>query len=275
MLLDVLARVRSLRAREVDGDRARRQAIATSGTFAGHRRYTAGDDLRRVDWNAYARGRELFVTVLEDDRQRALTVLLDTSASMGAGAPPRFHGALRIAGLLGALALARLDGVQVAAGEERFGLAGTRRVDALLRRLAALDTTGARSLPDVAGGVESLRGRVVWISDFADLDATAHGLLRFAHRRRDVVGLLPRIPEDRLIEADGWIRVRDPERGIERRVAVDARLRDALKDELARLHGRRRDVFARAGVPLLEVDVPAEGDFRAESWLAGGWTRRI
>ena len=79
------------REREAQG---RRKMMGQSGSFAGHRAYYDGDDLRYVDWNAYARTGELFLKVLEEDDRRTLTVCLDCSASMATGDPLRFRGAL-------------------------------------------------------------------------------------------------------------------------------------------------------------------------------------
>src|SRR5206468_6044605 len=117
--------------------RARHRALAQSGTFAGHRGYVHGDDLRRIDWHALARTGNLFVKVLEEDERRATTILLDSSPSMLAGSPPRLVAALRLAAILGGLALVHLDGVHVHAGATDVLLRGRGAVPELLTRLGA------------------------------------------------------------------------------------------------------------------------------------------
>ena len=47
------------------------------------REYAEGDDLRFLDWNAYARLDELSIRTFRADRQVEITILADASASMG------------------------------------------------------------------------------------------------------------------------------------------------------------------------------------------------
>src|SRR5574341_1154757 len=54
----------------------------TSIEFADYRNYTRGDDLRRVDWNIFARLERPFIKLLEDEEDLAVHLLLDASASM-------------------------------------------------------------------------------------------------------------------------------------------------------------------------------------------------
>ncbi len=51
--------------------------------FTDYRDYTPGDDLRRVDWNLYARLDRPYVRLYEEEENLAVSVLLDGSASMG------------------------------------------------------------------------------------------------------------------------------------------------------------------------------------------------
>src|SRR5574341_2356930 len=54
----------------------------TSIEFADYRNYVRGDDLRRLDWNIYARLERPFIKLLEDEEDLAVHVILDASASM-------------------------------------------------------------------------------------------------------------------------------------------------------------------------------------------------
>jgi uncharacterized protein (DUF58 family) len=87
----------------------------TSGIeFADYRPYSAGDDLRRVDWNAYARLGTLQVRQAQAEHDTVLFLLLDASPSMDFGRPSKFFAARRLAASLGYIALAHLDRVVVA-----------------------------------------------------------------------------------------------------------------------------------------------------------------
>ncbi len=277
LLHRVVRSVRGLRGRRVDEGRARRRWVATSGTFVGHRPYAVGEDLRRLDWNAYARSGELHVKVLEEEQRRVVSLLLDTSASMSAGVPPRFDVARRFCAVVSAVALARLDAVHLATTSGVTHLAGAGGVEKALTVLegATADGGPAAELARVPTTGPGLRGRVCWISDFADLDELEVGLRLLKPRRRDVLAILPVTADDALPPVDGFVELRDPERVAVERVRVDAALRAAMEQELALLRRRRAAAFAQAGIRLLELRLPEDSIGTASAWLAGGWAAWI
>ncbi len=64
--------------------------------FSDHRRYSEGDDTRRIDWNLYARTDDLYVKEFEEERNVAVHVLLDGSRSMAYGEPSKFEVGAKI-----------------------------------------------------------------------------------------------------------------------------------------------------------------------------------
>ncbi len=82
--------------------------------FADFRPYSVGDDLRRVDWNTYARLGTLHVRQAQAEHDTNLYLLLDASPSMGFGTPSKFMTARRLAASFGYIALAHLDSVVMA-----------------------------------------------------------------------------------------------------------------------------------------------------------------
>ncbi len=77
----VASRVRS---GAIKGER-RSSRRGSSVEFADYRNYTAGDDLRRLDWNIYARLEKPFIKLLEEEEDLAVYVLIDGSRSMDWG----------------------------------------------------------------------------------------------------------------------------------------------------------------------------------------------
>src|SRR5579859_4538254 len=75
---------RKLRAGRLKGER-RSVRRGNSVEFADYRNYTPGDDLRRVDWNAYARLERLFLKLFQEEEDITVHVLLDASKSMDWG----------------------------------------------------------------------------------------------------------------------------------------------------------------------------------------------
>src|SRR5574337_380272 len=99
-----------VRAGVMKGER-RSTKRGTSIEFADYRDYTRGDDLRRVDWNVYARLERPFIKLLEEEEDLAVHLLLDASRSMDSGMEDqhKFRYAQRLAAALGYVALAAGD----------------------------------------------------------------------------------------------------------------------------------------------------------------------
>ena len=89
---------RRVRAGVLRGER-RSVKRGQSVEFADFRTYSHGDDLRRVDWNVYARLERAFLKLYYEEEDRTVHVLLDTSASMdwGDGAAHKLTYARRAA----------------------------------------------------------------------------------------------------------------------------------------------------------------------------------
>ena len=251
--------------------RARRAVLSQSGTFVGHRRYERGDDLRHLDWSAYARTGELFTKQLEEDDRRAVTVALDLSASMLIGSPQRRVGALRLAAVIGGLALARLDGVTLVTPGASCPVArfvGVAQLPALLEHLRSLPVVDVEpaAVTAVVLSFDTV-GRLHWVSDFAPPQAFERPLRALRRRGAKVTGWLPTVSDDDAPPSGGYLRVVDPEtdRGIS--VPVDRALHDELRRQLALLERQQRQMFSEVGAPLLRwafaarpVDAPELAD---------------
>ncbi len=143
-----------VRAGAIKGER-RSSRRGSSIEFADYRDYTPGDDLRRLDWNIYARLEKPFIKLLEEEEDLAVHILLDGSLSMNWGTDGeehKFNYARRLAAGLGSIALSSgdlltvgfLQGGQVTAefGPTRGGVAMPR----LFRFLEELEPAGQTDL---------------------------------------------------------------------------------------------------------------------------------
>ena len=127
--------------------------------FVDYRRYTPGDDLRSIDWNVYARLRDVVVKAAPAEGHVDLALLLDGSRSMESGDPPKFRYAQRLAAMLGTVALLGSDVVAVhmlADGASFTGarLAAPHLVTELIEEVAGLPR-GTKT--DLAAGVRDYR----------------------------------------------------------------------------------------------------------------------
>ncbi|MGA2379652.1 MAG: DUF58 domain-containing protein [Spirochaetia bacterium] len=85
----------------------------TSLDFADYRTYQPGDDFRTIDWGIFGRLDRLFVRLYAEEEDLTVHLLLDSSASMSYGAPPKIDYARRLAAALGYVGIGSLDRVGV------------------------------------------------------------------------------------------------------------------------------------------------------------------
>jgi uncharacterized protein (DUF58 family) len=201
--LRVLDRVR-LRAAHASGDRPGHTRVRNRGDVSGselerHVPYARGDDLRRIDWNVYARLDELVTRRFVAEREVPIWFVVDSSGSMGPDEPgSKLDMARAIAAILGTVALSGGDRVYLAAIPGRrtgpsdatmsCGPLRSRRSLAELRAfLGGVHQADADA--DLAAGLDHLlrrtrRGMVVLISDFlSDAAAVERALGVLAVRR--------------------------------------------------------------------------------------------
>lgn len=80
-----------------------------SAEFSDFREYMPGDDLRRMDWNVYARLDKLYIREYMEEKEAVVSVLIDTSASMDYGSESKAELARDLAAVISYLALGNMD----------------------------------------------------------------------------------------------------------------------------------------------------------------------
>lgn len=155
--LDVLSR--KVFAGKLPGERQSRRR-GHSVEFDDYRAYVPGDDLRRIDWNVFARMDRFFVKLFREDEDLAVHIVLDASPSMDAGSPSKLVFAQRLAMALGYVGLvnqnrvvATIIGAPGRAPVQRLApIRGRRSVERLARFI--LD----RAHPVASGGGDDAAG---------------------------------------------------------------------------------------------------------------------
>jgi hypothetical protein len=80
------------------------RTIGSSLEFMEHRDYNAGDDLRRIDWNSYARSDKLVVKLFREEVNPHVDLLLDVSKSMGLNNTKKAAATFALAGFFSSAA---------------------------------------------------------------------------------------------------------------------------------------------------------------------------
>jgi uncharacterized protein (DUF58 family) len=215
-------RISRARAGLLRGNRRSRR-VGAGLEFADHRDYAPGDDPRHLDWNLYGRLGRLALRLYEEDEDLSIDVLVDASASMGVGRPPKLDLALQIGAALAYVGLANLDRVAVTAfaGADAPTLPFSRGKAAILptlRRLEGVVPAGRTALAAavrgfLARGRGRRRGLVILISDFYDPEGHRPALDLLRHHHLEVVAVQVSAPEEIAPALRGDLRVRDIETG--------------------------------------------------------------
>jgi uncharacterized protein (DUF58 family) len=211
--------------------------------FRGHRPYARGDDLRRLDWNAYGRLGKLFMREYEHERIERLSLFVDCSRSMLVGEPPKHVTARRIAAALAFLALrmggsVTLSGLPPVEGAARFS-----RVLEQLRRLEPGDTGLREGLTALAAQPRAPSDLVVITDALEPLDALA-SLQALSERRCAVTLVAVLAPFELAPSPDGSLELHGLEEAENLNLNLDAAAvrayRELLDAHLEGLHALAR-----------------------------------
>ena len=89
------------------------KTYGSSCEFTDYRDYIPGDDITKIDWNAYARFEKLYLKLYLDERQLHTRIYIDASRSMDYGNCKKADVALKIAATLAYLSICEMDKVSI------------------------------------------------------------------------------------------------------------------------------------------------------------------
>ena len=275
---------------------AHRSPILASGVeFADHRKYVPGDDVRHVDWKAFARHRQLLVRQFTEDRDIRVYVLMDASRSMERGATvdeaaPR--GSLLPVGR-SKLGLAKTMAAAFAyVGTKDFDrvrvLPFATDVDATVpvvrsrMELPALDNALDEELAIDAPETSFVaaarafsqryvtRGMCVVITDLMAPDGWEEGLRRLASLGHQLIVVHVQCDEDDKPDLRGEVELVDSESGELVRLRVTPSLLEQYRKLIGEHAAKVEDVTKRAGGRYVAVRVEESPEIVARRVLVAG-----
>jgi uncharacterized protein (DUF58 family) len=266
-----------------------------SAEFAEYKDYLPGDDLRFLDWNLLARLDKLYIKKFHNEEELPISILLDTSTSMGFGTPPKFDHARRLAAAIAFIAMQHQDEARIfpfgqALDQETEGGVRPAHIHRLMGFLEKKQPAGASQTFEqvVAHFLARSRrsGLVFVLTDGMAFDDLRTGLKHLAHRRFEVQFLHVLAPDEMTPDLAGLTELIDGETGSRLNVHINNQvltvyeevLRDWMDDLRSTLYqlgmGYHRSVtstpfestllalFGRGGSRHLagqaEIDTPGE-----------------
>jgi uncharacterized protein (DUF58 family) len=259
------------------GDRRAERRSRQQGSsleFADYREYSAGDELRRIDWPAYGRLERLFVKLYEQEQDLPVSFLVDASASMrwtpeADGRHSKFDAARRLAAALAYIALANLDAVNVhffaTRLEGELGVArGKAHFHSVLEFLRAAPTgdraTNLRECVRAFTQRMKRRGLVVVLSDFFDDGGWEEPLSLLRHNQFDVHVLQVLHPAELAPTELGDLRLVETEGGKALEITANESLLRRYREEVEAFNEALEKFCLQRGVAHAQVlsDVPFE-----------------
>jgi uncharacterized protein (DUF58 family) len=262
--LNQLALVASrIHAGAIKGER-RSTRRGSSVEFADYRSYAPGDDLRRLDWNLFARLERPFIKLLEEEEDLAVHILVDASQSMDCGAQDahKFRYALRLAAAIAAIALASGDHLTLSLlsdqpSQPQYG--PVRGQQHLLPLFSFLETRSSSGKTVLTSGITAYHrtnprpGLVFLISDLLTPEDWLAALLLLLSRGHECILLHLLAPDEIEPPLAGDLRLVDSESGHGQDISLDAGLRQLYQRRMLAWREDIRQACYKKGVQYLFI----------------------
>ena len=239
--------------------------------FSEHRKYSAGDDPKDIDWLVFAKTDKFYVKKFEAETNITGYLAMDLSQSMGytyRQELTKFDYAICLAASLCYLMIYQHDPVGLITFDERIRHClrpRSRRTQLgnVLSHLAKLRPEGptdvARSVTQLAAMLRH-RSLIMLFSDLlADPEPVWQALRRLRHRGHDVIVFHVFDEAEVTFPFDGLVEFQDPES--EQRVQVDAtHFRGDYQQSVEQFRESYRQECFRSGIDYVPLDTSMQFD---------------
>ena len=236
---------------------------ATGVEFADHRPYVAGDDVRHVDWKAFARHRQLILRQFEEERDAFVHVLLDVTGSMGRGKPPKIDVARKVAASFAYVGMRQFDRARVIAFADDvdpapLAVRSAADLPELEKLLETTEPSGPTAFAQAARQIASRqlpRGLLVVVTDLMTVDGWDEGFRLLGSLGHELRVIRIGCKEDLEPDFTGELELRDAETDERVRLRVSRDVLSAYRKEVRQHLEQCRDAVRRAGGRWIEIDV--------------------
>jgi uncharacterized protein (DUF58 family) len=220
------------------------QRAGSSLEFRDYRDYQIGDDLRHIDWNAFARSDQLSVKLYREEITPHLDLVLDVSRSMALEGTAKGRATLALAACLATAAANAGFGHTVWLMGDDFRLLPNGNASALLWGDFELNHRGTPPfVPPISGGTKGgaagapawrPRGVRILVSDLLWVGAPSLALRSFTEGAAAAAVIQLLADADAHPPEDGALRLIDAETEQIREIHIDAALARRYRERLTR-----------------------------------------
>jgi uncharacterized protein (DUF58 family) len=232
--------------------------------FADFRNYVAGDDLRFIDWNLYARLDRLYLKIFLEEEDLHVFSMIDTSPSMNFGEPTKLRVAKQISAALSFVGLCRGDRVKVLSTDGSDIAGGALRGRSSLPRLLAgyRNFVPRSNSPTLSQSVKNFcmtntgKGIFILITDLMEKSGYEEALRMLVAREMDVYVIHLLSPEELSPSLEGDLKLVDCEDGDQREISVSSHLLKRYQQTLDAFIGDAKAFCNRRSIAY----IPARSD---------------
>lgn len=227
--------------------------------FSEVREYTAGDDIRSIDWNVTARFNSTFVKIFEEERELSVVLLIDISASGAFGTKKQFKQDLitELSAVISFSASKNNDKIGVIFFSDKIEKyippkKGRSHVLRIIRELIEFKATGKQTDIEIAlkflTKVIKKKSIVFLISDFI-ADINYNNAIKIANKKHDLIALQICDSSESELPKIGLIKLKDNETG--KLVWIntdDENFRNQFRKNQQKFNSNLKDIFNRSGI---------------------------
>lgn len=227
--------------------------------FKDHKEYIPGDDIRKIDWKAYARTKDYYVKRFEEERRLNIHILLDRSSSMDYGNPNKYEYAAKLGLGVAKMSLNTNDRYSFSVFSETLTNLSSGRKNANMTELVEIlndmgktpESKIERSITEYSKRIEN-ESAVIVLSDFlADIDKIEAGLSSLKHTTPVVVNILDETELDPDFSGDKVLK--DPESSSKLRTFFSSRTKDRYNRRLQEHLEELEEVSRKNGAGFVQA----------------------
>ena len=238
--------------------------------FKDHKQYVPGDDIRKIDWKAYARTKDFFIKRFEEEKNVTVHIILDRSSSMDYGENNKYEYAAKIGLATAYMASKTNDRFRFSVFSETLtDLTAARKngnLPSLVKSLNGIRKTPEskveRCLTQYSSRIEN-KSIVIILSDFlTDTEEIESALESLQHTEAILVNVLDETELNPDIEGDAILK--DPESSSKLRTYLSPRTKNKYKERLDEHTAAIEESAMKNGAEYLKVST---GDDFFESFM--------
>jgi len=235
------------------------QSTGQGLVFEDHKKYVPGDDIRRMDWNVYARTNELFVKRFQEERSVTVHILVDRSSSMDYGTVNKYEFASKIGLAIAYMVSNTNDRFRFSVFSETItDISSARRnanlgemVDTLNNLRKTPESLVERCLTEYSNRIHN-KSTVIVISDFlSDIEGIEAGARHLRNVDTIFVNTLDATELDP--DFDGDAILKDPESDSRLRTYLSRRTKKSYKDRLQKHTSQIEEIADRNSAHYLQL----------------------